>query len=59
MKGSKFTLPNTGKSPIHSSGLAHNANGAAQPKAYAHEISVCNKIHNKLMHIKPTKRGWK
>ena len=57
MKGSKFSIPNTGKSPIKSSGIAHNSTGAPQPAAYAQQISITNHILNKVMHTRPTKRG--
>ena len=58
MKGQHFKVKNTGKSPIVSGANRHTATGAVVPAAYAQQIDVVNRIHNKVMHIK-AKRGWK
>jgi hypothetical protein len=55
MKGKSFSIPNTGKSPIHS-GIKHSASGANVPASYAHQQSVVARIAAKSTHIK--KGGW-
>ena len=62
MKKAHFKVSNTGKarsqaSPSKSNGIKHSSSGANQPAAYAHEVSVVNRISNRLMHVKP-KKGW-
>ena len=56
MKGKSFSIPNTGKSPIKSSGISHTKSGANVPSAYAHEQNVVARIAAKSTHIK--RGGW-